>query len=224
MFEGIDMSFVVTIDGPAASGKTSVSRELAKKLDCSWVSTGTFYRGIAYIVFKKNVDVKDEEAIVAVIKKSKWEVKMKPNETAFYFDGNDVTKDIHKEEVGTIASQISQFQKVRKSLLEAQRQCETSAGLVAEGRDCGTVVFPRAEIKIFLTAKSEDRANRRAQESGAKASEILELQKKRDARDSQRTVAPMQVPEGAHLIDTSELSLSQVVDKVYSICEQVSLK
>lgn len=224
MFEGIDMSFVVTIDGPAASGKTSVSRELAKKLECSWVSTGAFYRGIAYIVYKKNVDVKDEVAIVEIIKNSNWEVKMRLNETSFYFDGKDVTKEIHKEEVGAVASQISQFQRVRKSLLQAQRKCETNTGLVAEGRDCGTVVFPQANVKIFLTAKSEDRANRRAQESGAKPSEILKLQKKRDALDSQRPVAPMQVPEGAHLIDTSELSLSQVVDKVYSICEKVSLK
>ncbi len=219
--ERLDMSYVVTIDGPAASGKTSVSRELSKLLGCRWVSTGVFYRGIAFIVYKEKIDVKNEDAIAKLVNDADWEVRMDADETYFFYNGKDVTKDVHKEEVGTVASKISQFQKLRKNLLEAQRDCENSKGLVAEGRDCGTVVFPHAPVKIYLTARSEDRAQRRAQESGAKADKILEMQKKRDARDSQRTVAPMQVPEGAHVIDTSELSLNEVVNKVHSICQQI---
>lgn len=221
MFESNFMSYVVTIDGPAASGKTSVSRELSKRLGCRWVSTGTFYRGIAYIVHTKNVNPKDEKAVVNLIDNEDWEVQMDADKTRFYYNGKDVTSEIHKEEIGNVASQISGLPEVRRDLLQAQRDCENSRGLVAEGRDCGTVVFPQAAVKVYLTARSEDRAARRAQEQGGRAEDIHELQKVRDAQDSGRKVAPLQIAPGAHVIDTSQLSLDEVVDRVHTICQSV---
>ncbi len=215
------MSFVVTIDGPAASGKTSVSRELSKRLGCRWVSTGVFYRGIAYVVHKRNIDPTDEKKITDLIRAADWDVQMDVDTTRFFYDGQDVTVEVHKEEIGNVASKISSLKLVRKELLEAQRECENSRGLVAEGRDCGTVVFPQAEVKVYLTARSEDRAQRRAQEQGVKAEEILEHQKKRDAQDSDRKVAPLQIPTGAHVIDTSALSLDEVVDRLHKICQDI---
>lgn len=215
------MSYIVTIDGPAASGKTSVSRELSKRLGCRWVSTGVFYRGIAYIVHKLKMDPNDEKKIVELIRTADWEVQMDADTTRFIYEGLDVSGEVHKEEIGNVASKISSLKLVRKELLDAQRDCENSRGLVAEGRDCGTVVFPQAEVKVYLTARSEDRAQRRAQEQGGKAEEILEHQKKRDAQDSDRKVAPLQIPEGAHVIDTSTLSLDQVVDRLHKICQDI---
>lgn len=207
--------YLVTIDGPAASGKTSVSREVANRLGWSWVSTGAFYRGLAYVADQEGVDLDDEIALVQLVDSDLWSVCMSPERTHFLYKKNEVTDEIYKEQVGEMASKISQHQKLRSSLLEAQRRCLKGAvGLVAEGRDCGTVVFPKAPIKIYLTANSENRARRRANEEGANIKQTQEAQEKRDLQDSTRKAAPLQIPENAHVIDTSELDLHQVVEKI----------
>ena len=209
---------VITIDGPAASGKSSVSRELAQKLGWRWVSTGAFYRGIGYVAQKKGVDLKNELALVDVIHKKDWEVKMTPEKTGFIFQGKDVSDEVFVEEMGTVASQISQFPLVRKHLLQAQRDLsKTGNGLIAEGRDCGSVVFPEADVKIYLTADSESRAQRRAEEQGDCVTETIKAQKQRDKQDSTRKTAPLHTPEGAHVIDTSDLRLDEVVLAVFQI-------
>lgn len=209
---------VITIDGPAASGKSSVSRELARHLGWNWVSTGAFYRGLAYVAKESHVDLSSEEALVQLANNPIWEVRMSPENTLVFFRGQDVTQEIFKEEVGSIASVISQYSKVRQALLHAQRDCAARApGLVAEGRDCGTVVFPQAKVKIYLTANSEDRAARRAQEEGQSVEAAMALQKERDARDTGRTTAPLQIPTDAQVVDTTGLSLEEVIEKVTSI-------
>ncbi|MCB0392822.1 MAG: (d)CMP kinase [Bdellovibrionales bacterium] len=209
---------VITIDGPAASGKTSVSRELAQRFSWSWVSTGAFYRGIAFVALKQNVDLNDEAALIKIVNSDLWEVCMSPDRTQFLYNNQDVTDEIYKEEMGSAASQIGQHQKLRRSLLEAQRNCVSKVeGLVAEGRDCGTVVFPDADVKIYLTAKSENRAKRRADEQGASFEEMAKAQKRRDKDDQTRVAAPLQVPENAHVVDTSDMDLQQVVEHVDSI-------
>src|SRR6185437_8959189 len=130
----------------------------------------------------------------------------------------DVTDRIYSEDIGTAASQVSQFPQVRANLLAAQRRCADDVkGLVAEGRDCGTVVFPLAHVKLYVTAGSESRAERRAREQGANVEEMRQAQVKRDLQDSSRRAAPMQIPEQAHVIDTSTLNLDQVVEQVDSI-------
>ncbi len=209
------MGLVVTIDGPAASGKTSVSRELAKRLGWNWVSTGAFYRGLAFCVDNLNVDLTNESEIAQLSKSNRWNVRMDEDQTRVFLDGQDVTEKISQEKVGSIASKISHFPSVRKSLLAPQRECaEKTQGLVAEGRDCGTVVFPDAEVKIYLTAKQENRAERRAKELGLSTEETVEATSIRDQQDSTRKAAPLQVPEKALVVDTTHLNFEQVVELI----------
>ncbi|CAN5684684.1 (d)CMP kinase [soil metagenome] len=206
---------VLTIDGPAASGKSSVSRELARRLGWRWVSTGTFYRGIAWAAHEVGVDLEDEGALVAFIGSARWKVELTAPTTCFFLDGFDRTDEITKETVGSLASKISSYPRVRVALLDAQRKCATlDQGLIAEGRDCGTVVFPRAEVKVFLTARAEDRAQRRANDEGLSVEETISEQEQRDRQDTNRTAAPMTVPEGALKIDTSQHSFLEVVEQI----------
>jgi CMP/dCMP kinase len=218
------MGMVITIDGPAASGKSSVSRELAKRLGWLWVSTGAFYRGLAYVALQMRIDFTDVKGLSELAHSNIWSVHMSGDQTLVFFKGQDVTDQITHEDVGSFASKISHYPEVRKALLEGQRSCsEGPHGLIAEGRDCGTVVFPQAQAKIFLTGSSESRAQRRAAEHGKEATEIIEKQKVRDHQDSTRKAAPMQVPENAYVVDTTNLSFIEVVEAVEQYVRQ-SLK
>lgn len=210
------MGQVITIDGPSASGKTSVSRELARRLGWSWVSTGAFYRGLAFVAQSLRADLSNEEALAKLATDSKvWHVEMQEEQTLVFLGGKDVTSEIFREDIGSIASQISHFPKVRASLLGAQRMCaETTQGLVAEGRDCGTVVFPGAEAKVYLTATQENRAERRAKEQGLSAEKTVEDQRIRDQQDSSRKTAPLQVPKEALVLDSTDLNFEQVVGQI----------
>jgi cytidylate kinase len=206
---------VVTIDGPAASGKSSVSREVARRLGWTWVSTGAFYRGLAYVAWQKGVDLSDESALERLAKSNDWSVRMTDSCTQVFMGENDVTNEIAREEVGSLASKVSSFPKVRRALLDAQRQCAVGVpGLVAEGRDCGTVVFPQAEVKIFLTARAEDRAARRAKDEGRDLDQLIDQQKRRDAQDANRKAAPMQASADSLTIDTTTSGLMEVVEMV----------
>lgn len=209
------MGYVITIDGPAASGKSSVSRELAKKLGIPWVSTGAFYRGLGYAALHSKVDLKDPIALSELCSSDIWRIQMTTERTQVWYKDQNVTDQISQEEVGNVASQISHYPEVRQSLLDHQRNCALNQkGLIAEGRDCGTVVFPHAEVKIYLTARSDSRAHRRAQELGMDEKTTAALQKERDQQDSTRKVAPMQAAQDALVVDTSELTLEQVVWRI----------
>lgn len=215
------MGFVITIDGPAASGKSSVSRELAKRLGIPWVSTGAFYRGLAYAALESGMDLSDKIALTELAMSDTWKIVMTPERTQAWFQGQDVTDKIAQEAVGNVASKISHYPEVRRSLLDHQRQCALKAdGLVAEGRDCGTVVFPQAEVKIYLTASSEHRAQRRAQELGMDEKELVIQQKQRDEQDSTRKTAPLQVPQDALVVDTTQMTLMDVVEKIHQFAQQ----
>jgi len=210
---------IITIDGPAASGKSSVSREISKRLGWPWVSTGAFYRGLGFVALELGVDLDDADGLSELAKnQSIWHIKLDQERTQVIFKGQDVTRLIHCEDVGAVASRISQLPQVRFSLLGVQRQCyQKEMGLVAEGRDCGTVVFPNATVKIYLTADEESRAIRRAYEQGASVSEISQMQKERDTQDKNRKVAPMVKADDAIVLDTSHLTLEQVVQEAFCI-------
>lgn len=214
----MESAFILTIDGPAASGKSSVSRELGKRLGFNWVSTGVFYRGLAYVAHQEGVPLNDEPALVELAlhgAPKTWSVQMKPEQTCFFHHGVDVTEEIGRESIGTLASRVSSLPQLRKALLDAQRQCAMGlAGLIAEGRDCGTVVFPKAQVKIFLTARAEDRAARRAKDEGADPNALIDEQKRRDAQDASRSTAPMQASVDSYTIDTTELTLLEVVEQI----------
>ncbi|WII71239.1 (d)CMP kinase [Bdellovibrio sp. 22V] len=209
------MGMVITIDGPAASGKSSVSRELARRLGWNWVSTGAFYRGLAFAALQLQIDLDDVKALTELTHNPVWSVRMDEERTRVFFKDQDVTDLIAHEDVGNFASKVSHYPEVRKALLDKQRDCSNGPqGLVAEGRDCGTVVFPQAEAKVYLTASSEHRAARRAAELGLEHEDMVKAQQKRDHQDSTRKVAPMAVPEDAFVVDTTTMNLTQVVDKV----------
>lgn len=206
---------VITIDGPAASGKSSVSRELARRLGWNWVSTGAFYRGLAFAALQLQIDLDDVKALAELTHNPVWSVRMDDARTRVFFKDQDVTDLIAHEDVGNFASKVSHYPDVRKALLDAQRSCSNGPqGLVAEGRDCGTVVFPQAQAKVYLTASSEHRAARRAAELGLAQDDMAKAQQKRDHQDSTRKVAPMAVPEDALVVDTTALNLDQVVEAV----------
>lgn len=213
--------YVVTIDGPSASGKTSVSRELANSLGWKWVSTGSFYRGLALVAIKEKIAFSDSKKLVALANSDIWSVEMNADETSVMYRGNRVTSEIHLEEIGMFASQISQDPEVRKALLPLQRNCASpETVLVAEGRDCGTVVFPDAIFKIYLTASSDSRALRRAQEHTGNFDVVKDLQKQRDQSDKARAHAPLQVPEGAIVIDSSGMEREDVVQKAITLVRE----
>jgi CMP/dCMP kinase len=211
----VETPFIVTIDGPAASGKSSVSREIARRFGWNWVSTGAFYRGLAYVAHRTNIDLTDENALVNLAQSSSWSVRLSPERTHVFLGEEDVTEEIGREHIGGLASKISSFPKVRAALLSAQRHCaEGVDGLVAEGRDCGTVIFPAAAVKIFLTARAEDRAARRAREEGMDLTKTIDEQKLRDSQDANRKTAPMLASAEANTIDTTDFSFEEVVGQV----------
>ena len=205
---------LITIDGPAASGKSSVSRLLASKLGWKWVSTGAFYRGLALVALENSVAADNESALIELAASGNWQIEMTSGDTQVIIDGGNKTEKIAGEDVGAMASQISQIPGVRRALLERQRNCfKEEVGLVAEGRDCGTVVFPQATAKIYLTASPALRAQRRSVEDSNTQEITQELQRLRDEQDSKRKVAPLKVADGALTIDSSFLSLDEVVEE-----------
>ncbi|MFN3696995.1 MAG: (d)CMP kinase [Pseudobdellovibrio sp.] len=209
------MGYVITIDGPAASGKSSLSRELSKKVGCPWVSTGAFYRGLAYAAMQLNLDLNDAAGLSELCSSDIWSVVLSYERTHVFFKNENVTDKIAQESVGNVASRISHYPEVRQSLLDHQRSFALSnKGLIAEGRDCGTVVFPLAEVKVYLTADSENRAHRRAQELGMDEKTLVQQQEIRDKQDSTRKVAPLQIPIDALVVDTTHLDLDGVVELV----------
>lgn len=207
---------IITIDGPAASGKSSVSRALAARLGWKWVSTGAFYRGLAFAAMKEKIDASDTARLVQLAANPIWQVRMDDDQTRVFYKNQDVTADILSEENGSRASVISQNSEVRKALLQNQRDCAKNVkGLVAEGRDCGTVVFPQATLKVFLTASQEERALRRATQQGLNLQQTQDQQRQRDAQDANRAAAPMQIPPGARVVDSNGLQLADVVDQIH---------
>ena len=207
---------VITIDGPAASGKSSVSRALAAKLGWNWLSTGIIYRGVAFMAKKAGLSPSDEGAILDLLDQEVWSLEMTPASTEFFFRGKSITSQLISEDIGSLASQVAQLTKLRDRLLQTQRDCETRSamegkGLIAEGRDCGSVVFPWAQLKVFLTARESERAQRRLNlEKGAN----LGQQADRDRRDSARVEALLDSALGAVTVDTSSLSASEVVSVI----------
>ncbi|MBY0313914.1 MAG: (d)CMP kinase [Bdellovibrionales bacterium] len=212
---------VVTVDGPSASGKTSVSRELAKAMSWEWVSTGAFYRGLACVAQKENIDLEDRAALAKLATNPIWSVQMTEPETLVVYKGQIVNAELNSESVALIASKISQYSEVRKALLQAQRNCsKPGKTLVAEGRDCGSVVFPEAVVKIYLTATLDSRVMRRSIEHSESFDQLKTLQEKRDQSDAGRKHAPMQIPPSAHVIDSSQMTLPEVVSFIKEIIEK----
>lgn len=206
---------IVTIDGPAGTGKSTVARLLAERLGFEFLNTGAMYRAVALACLERQVPPDDERRVADVARG----LSIRFAENHIYLDGRDVSEDIRWEEVTQTASIVASNPDVRQQLVELQRACANGTNLVTEGRDQGTIVFPHAECKFFLTASAEERAERRRKELAAQGrelsmAELLAQQAERDRRDETRACAPLKPAEDAIQIDTSHLTLDAVVDEL----------
>ena len=211
--------FVITIDGPAGAGKSTVSKTLAKKLDYVYLDTGALYRALAYKTLKLEISLDEVSALANLCSNATVVLKNIDGQMKVYLDGENVEEKIRTEEVGLIASKISTFAAVRERLLNLQREAGAEGGIVAEGRDMGSVVFPHADYKFYLDANLEERIKRRYKELLEKGAtvEYKSIQKDmfaRDKQDKQREIAPLKAPDGAIIIDSDNLSAVEVVDKI----------
>lgn len=206
---------VIAIDGPSASGKGTVAQQVAQALDFHYLDSGALYRAVAFAALKACASL-DSALEVAAIARNMNVIFF---DSAMQLDGRDITDEIRHEEVSAAASRVAALPEVRRALLERQRAFRKPPGLVAEGRDMGSVVFPDARVKVFLTATPEERAQRRYKqlmEKGLSANMALLLQdiRERDARDSARAVAPLQKCAEAIEIDTTAMTVAEAVSRI----------
>ena len=211
---------LISIDGTAGTGKSTVGKAVAAKLGYGFLSTGEMYRALAYTVFAKHIDPADHDGVLAAVRAMRFTFARQPDATLKMFvDGEYLGTKLHLEEVGNVASQVSTNREARRVLTEKMREVGEPGGIVMEGRDIGTVVFPDADIKFYLDASARERANRRfkqLQEAGEHPNydEILRLIEERDYRDKNRAASPLKPAEDAIIIDTSSLNLQQVIAAV----------
>lgn len=209
---------VIAIDGPAASGKGTVAQRVAAALGLHYLDSGALYRLVALAAQRAGIPFDDEPAVAALARRLDADFR----DGGVWLAGERVDAAIRTEAVSSAASRVAALPAVREALLERQRAFRAAPGLVAEGRDMGTVVFPRARLKIYLTASAEARAERRYKQLmekglGANIQALLRDIRERDARDSARLAAPLKPAEDAIEIDTTELTIQQVVDRVLAL-------
>ena len=218
----------VAIDGPAGAGKSTLARAAAKKLSFIYADTGALYRSIALNTVRNNIDVSDSVSIEKMLEKTEIELKFINDEQRVFLNGEDVSDKIRTSEISMAASAISALPAVRSFLLELQRELARKNNVIMDGRDIGTVVLPNAQVKIFLTASPECRAKRRYDEYIANGKqenyeEILESIKQRDYNDSHRAIAPLKAADDAVLVDTSDDTPQQSVERIVKIIEEKTL-
>ncbi len=220
---------VVTLDGPAGSGKTTVSRILARELGLVLVDTGLFYRSVAWVMHREGLDVDDEPVAARVAADLNIAIHPDPGRASgqrVVVNGHDVHDDLYAPEVEAIVSDVARHPEVRRVLLPKQRETLRVGGVVVAGRDAGTVVWPQAEVKVYLDASPEVRACRKHLEQEVAAGrsdyeQILSLMQNRDRIDSGRKTAPLRIPDGALVIDTDALDAEAVAARIIAACRQL---
>jgi len=210
------LGMVVTIDGTAASGKSTTAKIVAKRLGFTYLDTGAMYRAVALYCIENEVNISDKTKIADISLKIDIRFELLNDINHIFMDGRDVTKAIRTEEIGGIASTIATYKAVRRNLVRKQRAMGEMEDLVCEGRDAGTVVFKDAQIKIYMDADLMKRAERRNKEHGEKGdfNSILETIRQRDRQDKTRKESPLIIPDGAVILDTTDLSIEEQVERV----------
>lgn len=218
----MEKAISIAIDGPAAAGKSTVAKEVARRLGFVYIDTGAMYRAFTYAVIKAGLDPKDEEASCSLI--GKVSIKLHPDYSVIC-NGEDVSKAIREPFVSSNVSYIASYKRIRLELVDMQRDMAKSVCVVMDGRDIGTYVLPNADVKIFQIASVETRALRRYQENKAKGiptsyEDVYEDLRKRDYIDSHRAFAPLCQAEDAVPLDTSNMNIEEVVEAILSIIKQ----
>ena len=216
------MSFNIAIDGPAGAGKSTIAKQLAKELSFIYVDTGAMYRSMALYFMRNGIAKEDEAAISDACKTVEVSIAYENGEQQVLLNGENVSKEIRKEEVGKMASATSVYKEVRTKLVELQQKLAADKDVIMDGRDIGTCVLPNAQVKIYLTASVETRAERRYQELQEKGADCdLEVIKKdiadRDYQDMYREISPLKQAEDAILVDSSDMGIEEVVETIKNI-------
>lgn len=212
---------IITIDGPAGAGKSTIARLLAERLQFELLDTGAMYRSVAWSCLERNIDMEEQAAIARVARG----VSIRFEDQTVFVNGTDATKAIRHPDVTSIASIVAAIPAVRERLVELQRMAAADRDIVCEGRDQGTVVFPHAERKFFVTASIEARAKRRQAELAGRENhqslkETIDQLQQRDERDRNRDIAPLKPADDAIEIDTSNLTIDEALEQVLSHCTQ----
>ena len=213
---------IIAIDGPSGAGKGTVAREIARRLNYKHLDTGAMYRAVAWKALNDRLPLEDEDAVAAVARHAALDV----GPSSVVIDGHDVTSAIRTPEIDRAAAAAARLPKVRAALVERQRQEGERGGIVMEGRDIGTVVFPNADVKIYLDASPEERARRRAADPAhgvsraAAAVDVATEMAARDQSDRTRTTSPLMIPKDAIELDTTTLSIDETVNRVLAIVNQ----
>lgn len=213
------MSFSIAIDGPAAAGKSTVAKQVAKILNCVYIDTGAMYRAITWYALSKGVDPKDEEKVTALLPEIDLSLHL---DGKVVVNNQDITKEIRTTEVADNVSYIASYKKIRLHLVELQRKMSKNVSVVMDGRDIGSYVLPHADVKIFQVASVETRAVRRYKENLEKGincsiEEIEENLRKRDYIDSHREFAPLKKAEDSFVLDTSNMTIDEAVNAIIKI-------
>jgi CMP/dCMP kinase len=217
------MSHNVAIDGPAGAGKSTIAKRIARKLGYIYVDTGAMYRAMAYYLIQNQVDAADQEAIAAACQHADISICYQDGEQVVLLNGENVNAYLRTEAVGNMASVSSVVPEVRKKLVELQQKLARETDVVMDGRDIGTVVLPDADVKVYLTASVETRTKRRfleLQEKGEPAdlAKIAADIEDRDYRDMHRDISPLRQAEDATLVDSSDMTIDQVVERILELC------
>ena len=219
------MGFVVAVDGPAGSGKGTITSIVGEKLDLVTFDTGAMYRAISYFVIKNNINLDDKEEIKKMLEEIKINLEFENGLQVLYLNNEKLVTELRSKEVNAIVSQVSHIPEVRQAMVKLQRSLAEGKKVIMEGRDIGTNVFPNADVKIYLDASAEERARRRLKQNldnnitNMSYEEILENIKYRDYKDKISNVAPLKKADDAIAIDTSDLTIDEVVQKVINLIE-----
>ena len=214
----------VARDGPAGAGKSTIAKLCAKKMDLIYVDTGAMYRAVALYLLESGIDVNDRSAVAEKCKGAGVDIKYEDGVQNVYLNGTNVTGRLREEAVGNTASVTSAVPEVRAQIFALQRGLAERGGVIMDGRDIGTVVMPDADVKIYLTASSEVRAKRRVLELEAKGEhpdfeEVKKDIEDRDHRDMTREISPLKQADDAILVDSSDMTIDEVVEKICSLCK-----
>lgn len=215
----------LAIDGPAGAGKSTIAKAVAAKLGIIYLDTGAMYRAVAYAALKKGIDVKDPEGVAQLLENLEMDIRYENGVQNVYVNGENATPYLRTSEMSKAASDISALPVVRYKMVELQREFAAKCDVVLDGRDIGTFVLPDANCKFYMTASPEERAKRRFEELTAKGetcdyNAVLQDIVKRDYNDSHREVAPLKQADDAYYLDTTELSIAEVTERVEKIVKE----